>query len=35
LDTGEDRFAALIRVLEHGFATYDCAMFVVEGRCFA
>ncbi len=35
LDTGEDRFALLIRALEHSFATYHCVNFVVEERRYA
>ncbi len=35
LDAGEDRFAALVRALEYGFAAYDRADLVVEGRRYA
>jgi serine-type D-Ala-D-Ala carboxypeptidase (penicillin-binding protein 5/6) len=35
LDAGEDRFAASVRALEHGFAAYDRVDLVVEGRRYA
>ncbi len=35
LDAGEDRFAASVRALEHGFAAYDRLDLVVERRRYA
>jgi len=35
LDAGEDRFAASVRALEHGFAAYDRVDLVVEGSRYA
>jgi serine-type D-Ala-D-Ala carboxypeptidase (penicillin-binding protein 5/6) len=35
LDAREDRFAASIRALEHGFAAYDRVNLVVEGERYA
>jgi serine-type D-Ala-D-Ala carboxypeptidase (penicillin-binding protein 5/6) len=35
LDAKEDRFAASIRALEHGFAAYDRANLVAEGKQYA
>ena len=35
LDAGEDRFAASTRALEYGFAAYDRAKLVTEGRRYA
>jgi D-alanyl-D-alanine carboxypeptidase (penicillin-binding protein 5/6) len=35
LDASEDRFAASIRALEHGFAAYDHVNLVAEGKQYA
>jgi D-alanyl-D-alanine carboxypeptidase len=35
LDAREDRFAASIRTLEHGFAAYDRVNLVAEGKQYA
>jgi len=35
LDAREDRFAASVRTLEHGFTAYDRADLVVEGKRYA
>jgi hypothetical protein len=35
LDAREDRFAASIRALEHGFTTYDRTNLVIEGERYA